>query len=396
MLIIITRIIIKQKRKKKSESNREIVKTLISITSIMVMYGLSWLFGIFSVSSAAVVVQWFFLVFNSTQGFCLFIFFCIVNKDGREEWKRLLGVSKKKTKLDTSSSVYHHQQHTKSKPTSSYVMSNRSTMYTRHLPDFKSESGVQREEKKQDLSLPKKLTDETELTIREDDKGLLICNEHIEMESTICKPADTPEESESEPEPECQVPPHVMLKLQEISRNTPAPSVSVKPKKKKRKRRTGAGASPPKPTPAPVPRVSITTDSQVPPHILHRLRANSDALEPPKHRLRANSDAQEPQKHRLRANVAQEHLRVSNSTQELPLDRFRASQDTHEQELTHSYTFSDTADHHSLMSSQDSYWAMGSQPNYNWGGASQISYASQMTETQTYTISEEEDFFHIY
>ena len=66
------------------------LKTLLSLVSVMLMFGLSWLFGALSVSQAAIVFQWLFVIFNTTQGFWLFVFFCVIGNDAREEWKKLL------------------------------------------------------------------------------------------------------------------------------------------------------------------------------------------------------------------------------------------------------------------------------------------------------------------
>lgn len=66
------------------------IKTLLGIVCVMFMFGLSWLFGALSISGAAVVFQWLFVIFSTSQGFVLFIFFCVVGRDAREEWKRLL------------------------------------------------------------------------------------------------------------------------------------------------------------------------------------------------------------------------------------------------------------------------------------------------------------------
>ena len=66
------------------------VKTFISIVSVMVIFGLSWIFGALSIDRAAVVFQWFFVIFCTSQGFVLFIFFCVIGKDACEEWRNLL------------------------------------------------------------------------------------------------------------------------------------------------------------------------------------------------------------------------------------------------------------------------------------------------------------------
>ena len=99
VFVMVTRVLLKHSKKKimdaKDEKNKKkfissTLKTLLSIVSVMVMYGLSWLFGAFSIDRAAVVFQWLFVIFSTSQGLTLFIFFCIIGQDAREEWKKLL------------------------------------------------------------------------------------------------------------------------------------------------------------------------------------------------------------------------------------------------------------------------------------------------------------------
>ena len=99
VFILVSRVLIKHNKRNIDRAKEErktkkvvtaTVKTLISIISIMIMFGLSWLFGALSVSGAALVFQWLFVIFNTSQGFLLFIFFCIIGQDAREEWKKLL------------------------------------------------------------------------------------------------------------------------------------------------------------------------------------------------------------------------------------------------------------------------------------------------------------------
>ena len=96
---MVTVVLLKHTKKKlasaKDEKNHKKVavgtfKTLISIISVMLMFGLSWLFGALTVSAAAPVFQWPFVILNTLQGFLLFLFFCVIGKDARDEWKKLL------------------------------------------------------------------------------------------------------------------------------------------------------------------------------------------------------------------------------------------------------------------------------------------------------------------
>lgn len=104
-------------KRAKDENNKKklvssTVKTLVSIVSVMLMFGLSWLFGALSIAEAAIVFQWLFVIFSTSQGFLLFLFFCVIGKDARDEWKKLLscyrykGLEKKKgTALSSTNKV---------------------------------------------------------------------------------------------------------------------------------------------------------------------------------------------------------------------------------------------------------------------------------------------------
>ncbi len=95
VFVLVARVLIKHSKRKtakgaddKKTSNT--VKTLISLASVMLMFGLSWLFGALSIDRAATVFQWPFVIAVTSQGFMLFISFCIIGTDSREEWKKLL------------------------------------------------------------------------------------------------------------------------------------------------------------------------------------------------------------------------------------------------------------------------------------------------------------------
>ena len=57
----------------------------------MALFGLTWLFAIFTVSFSGQngVFQILFTIFNSFQGFFIFLFFCVLNKEARDSWKEL-------------------------------------------------------------------------------------------------------------------------------------------------------------------------------------------------------------------------------------------------------------------------------------------------------------------
>ena len=66
------------------------IRLVISITGVMFLFGLTWLFAALTVSAASLVFQILFALFNSLQGFFIFLFFCVFSSDARDSWKQVL------------------------------------------------------------------------------------------------------------------------------------------------------------------------------------------------------------------------------------------------------------------------------------------------------------------
>ena len=105
VFVMVTVVLVKHTRKKltkdsikKKEVTEGTIKAIISVFSVMLMFGLSWLFGALTISGAAHFFQWPFVIFNTMQGFFLFLFFCVIGKDAREEWLKLLTCNRYKKK----------------------------------------------------------------------------------------------------------------------------------------------------------------------------------------------------------------------------------------------------------------------------------------------------------
>ena len=97
-------------RKKEAVSNKTIIRLMISISGVMFLFGLTWLFAIltFSVTGLRETFQILFTVCNSFQGFFIFLFFCVFNKEALESWKELLSCRKYKSKLLHPSQAKHN------------------------------------------------------------------------------------------------------------------------------------------------------------------------------------------------------------------------------------------------------------------------------------------------
>ena len=83
---------------------KKVVRLVFSICGVMALFGLSWLFAIltFSVHGLRETFQILFTIFNSFQGLFIFLFFCVLNKESRESWQKLLCDPCKKSKRPTT------------------------------------------------------------------------------------------------------------------------------------------------------------------------------------------------------------------------------------------------------------------------------------------------------
>ena len=80
------------KKKVPTMSSKNTCKLLALLAGFMFLLGLSWLILMFTVVGAdtniyaAFAIQWLFVFFNSLQGFFLFVFFVVLNRDARKLW----------------------------------------------------------------------------------------------------------------------------------------------------------------------------------------------------------------------------------------------------------------------------------------------------------------------
>ena len=99
IFVIITTVIIKHRRKRfsnKDKAKRQtVVKLMIGILGVMTLFGLMWVFGALTIREASIAFQFLFAIFNSLQGFFIFLFFCVLGKDTRELWLQVLCCGRK-------------------------------------------------------------------------------------------------------------------------------------------------------------------------------------------------------------------------------------------------------------------------------------------------------------
>ena len=82
-------------RTKEQMDEKTAIRLLISITGVMFLFGLTWLFGALTVTgfgsaAASTAFQVLFVILNAFQGFFIFLFFCVLSKDAREAWLNLI------------------------------------------------------------------------------------------------------------------------------------------------------------------------------------------------------------------------------------------------------------------------------------------------------------------
>eukprot|EP00731_Ephydatia_muelleri_P035718 Em0151g10a len=137
MFVLVARVLIKHTMQKcvKGEDKaqyRAIFKTLLSVAGVMLLFGLSWIFAAFTVKKAAFAFQILFILFNSTQGFFIFIFLCVLNQNIRQEWLNILTCGRAgKQKLApsmTGHSTANSHINTKSTTFTSTVLKNEADM----------------------------------------------------------------------------------------------------------------------------------------------------------------------------------------------------------------------------------------------------------------------------
>ena len=76
-------------RVKEQMSKAKAIRLLISIMGVMFLFGLTWGLAALTISEASLVFQILFAVFNSLQGFFIFLFFCVLSKDARDFWRQV-------------------------------------------------------------------------------------------------------------------------------------------------------------------------------------------------------------------------------------------------------------------------------------------------------------------
>lgn len=83
----------KEKAMKLSDGNRKtdsamVVSEIRIAFSCNILLGITWIFALLAIGRATMIFQWLFCVFNSLQGFFIFLFYTVRNQDVRNAMSR--------------------------------------------------------------------------------------------------------------------------------------------------------------------------------------------------------------------------------------------------------------------------------------------------------------------
>ena len=100
IFVIVIAVLVKHSRKKLGRDadkgkRQTVIRLMCSIAGVMSLFGLAWVFGALTVVTRSFAFQVLFAIFNSLQGFMLFVFYCVISKESRELWTQLLCSRKK-------------------------------------------------------------------------------------------------------------------------------------------------------------------------------------------------------------------------------------------------------------------------------------------------------------
>lgn len=150
IIVVIKHNLRKNKRLGKSMTTKDAIKMLIPLAGVMLLFGLTWVFAVFTFISEPGVsntVQFLFIFFNAFQGFFIFLFFVIFSSESRDAWKAFFcrekkNISSNKTAVIGSSKVNTNHYRTR---ISSYPQSN-------SLTDTVNSTSIDCSRKESDLS----------------------------------------------------------------------------------------------------------------------------------------------------------------------------------------------------------------------------------------------------
>ena len=121
IFIIIIIVVVKHNKEKNerlgksSMTTKEVLKMMVPLTGIMLLFGLTWVFAVFTFISepgVSYTVQFLFAFFNAFQGFFIFLFFVIISSESRDAWKAYFCHWNKATSTNANFKTVNKKTHT--------------------------------------------------------------------------------------------------------------------------------------------------------------------------------------------------------------------------------------------------------------------------------------------
>ena len=103
---LITYVFFKHSKKSfvRTRKKQEIVLAIVRIFGVMVLFGLTWILGAFTIKGASLLFQWLFVICNTLQGVFIFLLFVVVNKNVQTEFKSFVSSHSGSFKLQSHGS----------------------------------------------------------------------------------------------------------------------------------------------------------------------------------------------------------------------------------------------------------------------------------------------------
>ncbi|XP_071081769.1 uncharacterized protein [Haliotis cracherodii] len=108
VFIMVARVILKPRFQQQQREDKEHVTPaqVRGAFTVMILLGVTWVFGPIAVNEARVVFNYLFCILNSLQGFFIFVFRCLYNPEARLAWIQLIKTGTLKTRRGPIKSVY--------------------------------------------------------------------------------------------------------------------------------------------------------------------------------------------------------------------------------------------------------------------------------------------------
>ena len=96
VLIMVMRSLTNKRNSRISSTKRRTGKAQARIAlTFTTLLGLTWILALLTVGDLTYTFQLLFTIFNSLQGFFIFFFYTVMNKDVQKEWERVLNIGSK-------------------------------------------------------------------------------------------------------------------------------------------------------------------------------------------------------------------------------------------------------------------------------------------------------------